>query len=152
KAEQDPYRSNIRNYRPDAFSNQTLGIAGSCCLVYSEEGAPFSIVIEEGGVKTTANLVTYVPEIPDDIPFDRNNLSFKIIMQARHLLDALTEMAPTAPKRLTITASGNLPFLALLGNGELGNSCVDFAKGKELLETFSIHEPWSQCYKFDLIK
>jgi len=152
KAEQDPYRSNIRNYRPDAFSNQTLGISGTCCLVYSEEGAPFSIVIEESGVKTTANLVTYLPEMPEEIPFDRNNLSFKIIMLARHLLDALTEMAPTGPKRLTIKATRSQPYLSLLGIGELGTSAVDFAKARELLELFTIQEPWSQCFKFDLIK
>lgn len=152
RAEQDPYRSNIRNYRPDAFSNQALGISGTCCLIYSGDGAPFSIVIEESGVKTTASLATYLPEIPEDIPFDRNNLTFKIIMQARYLLDTLAELAPTSPKRLRITATRNAPYLALVGHGELGNSCVDFAKGRELMENFSIREPWSQVYKFDLIK
>ncbi|KAK2048233.1 repair protein Rad1/Rec1/Rad17 [Colletotrichum somersetense] len=152
KAEQDPYRSNLRNYRPDAFSNQTLGIGGTCSLVYIEEGGQFNIVIEEGGVKTTASLTTYLPEIPEEIPFDRENLSFKIIMQARYLLDALAELAPIGPSRLTVTASKTQPYLTLSGAGDLGSSSVDFAKGRELLETFSIQDRWTQTYKFDLIK
>ncbi|OLN81712.1 DNA damage checkpoint control protein rad1 [Colletotrichum chlorophyti] len=152
KADQDPYRSNLRNYRPDAFSNQTLGIGGTCSLVYSEEGGQFNIIIEESGVKTTASLTTYLPEIPEEIPFDRENLCFKIIMQARYLLDALAELAPTGPNRLTITASKNQPYLTLSGNGDLGSSSVDFAKGRELLETFLIQDRWTQTYKFDLIK
>ncbi|GJC85121.1 DNA damage checkpoint control protein rad1 [Colletotrichum liriopes] len=152
KAEQDPYRSNLRNYRPEAFSNQTLGIGGTCSLVYTEEGGQFNIVIEESGVKTTASLTTYLPEIPEEIPFDRENLSFKIIMQARYLLDALAELAPIGPSRLTITASKTQPYLTLSGAGDLGSSSVDFAKGRELLETFSIQDRWTQTYKFDLIK
>lgn len=152
KAEQDPYRSNLRNYRPDAFSNQALGIGGTCCLQLAEEGAPLSIIMEESGVKTVANLTTYVPEIPEDIPFDRNELAYKIIMQSRYLLDGLAELAPNGPKRLTITTSRNPPYLTLAGNGDLGTTVVDFAKGRELLETLSVQERWVQTYKFDLIK
>lgn len=152
KAEQDPYRSNIRNYRPDAFSNQTLGISGTCTLLYGEEGDPFTITIEESGVKTTAALTTYLPETPEDIPFNRNDVAFKIIMQSRTLLDSLAEISPTAPTKLTIVATQNSPYLALAGLGDLGSSAVDFARGKDLLETFSIQDKWSQSYKFDFIK
>ncbi|ROT35011.1 DNA repair exonuclease rad1 [Sodiomyces alkalinus F11] len=152
KAEQDPYRSNLRNYRPDAFSNQALGIGGTCCLQLAEEGAPLSIIIEESGVKTVANLTTYVPEIPEDIPFDRDELAYKIIMQSRYLLDGLAELSPNGPKRLTITTSRGPPYLTLAGNGDLGTTVVDFAKGRELLETLSVQERWVQTYKFDLIK
>lgn len=152
KAEADPYRSNIRNYRPDAFSNQTLGMAGTCCLSYSREGEPFSIILEEAGVKTTCNLVTYLPESPEDIPFDIQDLSFKIITQSRWLLDALAEIAPTSPEKLTIVASRNSPYLRLSSSGSLGSSSVDFAKARDLLETFSIRERWVQTFKFDMIK
>ncbi|KAH7269302.1 repair protein Rad1/Rec1/Rad17-domain-containing protein [Fusarium redolens] len=152
KADQDPYRSNLRNYRPDAFSNQTLGISGTCTLQYGQEGDPFKITIEESGVKTTASLTTYLPEIPDDIPFDRNDLAFKIIMQSRTLLDSLAEISPTAPTKLTITTTKISPFLSLAGVGDLGSSGVDFARGRDLLETFNIQERWSQAYKFDFIK
>ncbi|KAF7561348.1 hypothetical protein G7046_g2798 [Stylonectria norvegica] len=152
KADQDPYRSNLRNYRPDAFSNQTLGISGTCTLLYAEEGDPFKITIEESSVKTTAALTTYLPETPEDIPFDRNDLSFKIIMQSRTLLDCLSEISPTAPTKLTIVVSKTSPYLTLAGSGDLGSSAVDFARGKDLLETFSIQERWSQSYKFDFVK
>lgn len=152
KAEQDPYRSHLRNYRPDAFSNQTLGIAGTCTLLYAEAGDPFKITIEESGVKTTASLTTYLPEMPEDIPFDREDLCFKIIMQSRSLLDALAEISPTGPNRLTVTASKSSPYLSLAGTGDLGSSEVDFARGRALLETFNVEERWSQSYKFDLIK
>lgn len=152
KAEQDPYRSNLRNYRPDAFSNQTLGISGTCTLLYTEEGDPFKVTIEESSVKTTAALTTYVPEIPEEIPFDRHDMSFKIIMQSRTLLDSLAEISPTAPNKLTVTVTKNSPYLSIAGIGDLGSSGVDFARGRDLMETFNVQERWSQSYKFDFIK
>ncbi|KAF4592345.1 hypothetical protein GQ602_002644 [Ophiocordyceps camponoti-floridani] len=152
KAEQDPYRSNLRNYRPDAFSNQTLGLSGTCTLTYVQRGDAFNITIDESGVKTTAGLTTYLPEIPEDIPFDRNDVAFKIIMQSRTLLDSLAEISPTAPIRLTITITKTAPYLSLTGTSDLGSSGVGFARGRDLLETFSIAGRWSQTYKFDLVK
>lgn len=152
KAEQDAYRGNFRNYRTDAFSNQTLGISGTCTLLYAEEGDAFKITIEETGVKTTAALTTYVPEIPEQIPFDRDDLTFKIIMQSRSLLECLAEISPTAPVKLAVTTTKTSPYLALSGTGDLGSAAVDFARGKELLEVFTIQERWSQSYRFDFIK
>ena len=153
KADVDPYRSNLRNYRSEPFSHQVLGLSATCSLSYAQEGEPFSIVLEESGVKTTCNLATYVPEIPDDIPFDVEDLSFKIIMQARVLLDALAEIAPTQPEKLTITASRREPYLRLSSSGGLGSSSVDFAKGRDLLETLSVPGTrWRQTFKFEIIK
>jgi len=157
KADADPYRSNLRNYRADAFSNHALGMSGTCSLSYAEEGGPFSVVMEEGGVSTTCNLTTYVAEqdTPDEIPFDIEDLSFKIITQARCLLEALTEIAPTAPEKLTIIASKREPYLCLKSTGgALGtSSSVDFARGRSLLETFSVRDQrWVQTFKFDTIK
>ena len=153
KADVDPYRSNLRNYRSDAFSNQTLGMSGTCSLSYSQEGEAFSVVLEEAGVKTTCNLTTYVPEVPDDIPFDIDELSFKIITQARVLLEALGEIAPAQPEKLTISTCRREPYLRLSSTGALGSSSVDFAKGRDLLETFSVRDAhWRQTFKFDMIK
>ncbi|ROV96351.1 hypothetical protein VPNG_09056 [Cytospora leucostoma] len=152
KADADPYRSNLRNYRPDAFSNQTLGMTGTCILSYAEEGCPFSINLEESGVNTTCNLTTYLPEAPEDIPFDRDDVAFKVIMQSRWLLDALVEMAHSNPTRITITATKQEPYLRLSCVGPLGGSSVDFAKGRDLLETFSVRERWVQTFKFDMVK
>lgn len=151
----DPYRSNLRNYRPDAFSAQTLGMPGTCCLIYEEEGAPLSVILEESGVKTTCNLVTYLPEAQDDIPFDKDDVAFKIIMHARYLLDALAELAPSTPERLTIVASRNQPYLSLSSSGALGSTSVDFARGRDLLETFYVDRSqprWVQAFKFDMVK
>lgn len=152
KAEADPYRSNLRNYRPDAFSNQTLGMTGTCALSYAEDGGPFSIILDESGVTTTCNLTTYLPEAPEDIPFDRDDIAFKVIMQSRWLLDALLEMAHAGPTRLTLLASRQEPYLRLSCAGPLGGSSVDFAKGRDLLETFSVRERWVQSFKFDMVK
>ncbi|KAI3399965.1 hypothetical protein diail_5121 [Diaporthe ilicicola] len=152
KADADPYRSNLRNYRPDAFSNQTLGMTGTCVLSYAEEGGSFSVILEETGVNTTCNLNTYLPEAPDDIPFDRDDIAFKIIMQSRWLLDALTEMAHSNPTRLVMATSRHEPYLRLSCTGPLGGSSVDFAKGRDLLETFSVRDKWVQSFKFDMIK
>lgn len=152
KAETDPYRSNLRNYRPDAFMHQNLGVAGTCCLSYQDEGAPFSVAMDEAGVSTTCSIATYLPEAPDEIPFDRDDLSFKVIMQSRWLLDALAELAPNSPTRLTVTASRREPYLRLAGSGPLGSSAVDFSRGRDLLETFSVRERWAQSFKFDIVR
>ncbi|KAI0198353.1 DNA repair exonuclease rad1 [Astrocystis sublimbata] len=152
KTEADSYRSNLRNYRPDAFSHQTLGMPGTCCLIYNEEGSPLSVLLEESDVNTTCNIVTYTPDSPDDIPFDRADLDFKIIMQARWLLDSLSELAPMSPARITISALESAPYLKLTSGGAAGSASVDFSNGRELLETFTLHRPWAQSYKFDLIK
>jgi cell cycle checkpoint protein len=152
KADSDPYRSNLRNYRPDAFSHQTLGMPGTCSLIYNQVGESFRIELDEAGVSTTCNLTTYMAESLDDIPFDLENVSFKIIMLSRWLLDSLGEIAPTSPERLTIKASRRAPYLQLSSHGPLGTSSVDFAGGRELLETLQIHGEWRQTFKFDLIK
>lgn len=152
KADAEPYHSNIRNYRPEAFSHQTLGMPGTCCLMYEKDHAFLSVILEENGVKTNCSMVTYTPESPEDIPFDRDDLSFKIIMQARWLLDSLSELAPMAPARVTIQATPSAPYLSLTSNGSLGSAGVDFSNGRELLETLSVRERWVQSFKFDFIK
>lgn len=54
--------------------------------------------------------------------------------------------------KLSITTSKLSPYLSFTGKGDLGSSDVDFARGRELLETFSIRDKWTQSYKFDFIK
>jgi cell cycle checkpoint protein len=152
KLDNDGYNSNIRPGRPNAFSNQSLGMAGVCRLSYTGIGSPFSIILEESGVTTTCNLNTYEPESPEEIPFQRDSMQVKIIMQARWLFDAISELSSTSPSRLDITASPNAPYLSLSAVGPLGSASVEFAKGRELLETFTVAEKWAQSYKFEMIK
>ena len=136
----------------DAFSHQILGMPGTCSISYVEEGAPFGIILEEASVKTTCNLATYVPEDVEAIPFDRDNLVFKIIMQPRWLLDALVELAPASPNLLTIAVTPREPYLRLSSHGPLGSASVDFSRGRNLFESIFVSRPWSQSFKFDLIK
>lgn len=152
KSDNDGYSSNIRPGRPNAFSNQALGIAGVCRLSYAGIGAPFSIILEESGVTTTCNLNTYEPENPEEIPFQRDAMQVKIIMQARWLFDAISELNSASPTRLDITAHPAAPYLSLSATGPLGSASVEFAKGRELLETFTVAEKWTQSYKFEMIK
>ncbi|KAG4422472.1 hypothetical protein IFR04_004373 [Cadophora malorum] len=152
KSDNDGYSSNIRPGRPNAFSNQALGMAGVCRLSYAGIGSPFSIVLEESGVTTTCNLNTYEPENPEEIPFQRDAMQVKIIMQARWLFDAVSELSATSPTRLDITAHPAAPYLSLSAVGPLGSASVEFAKGRELLETFTVAEKWTQSYKFEMIK
>lgn len=152
-AQLDPYRSRLKDYKPDAFSNQILGLSGTCSLSYSQEGGPLSIVMDEIGVRTTCKLTTYVAEIPDDIPFDVDELSFKIIMPARVLLDVLGEIASSQPEKLTITALRKRPYLRLSSTGGLGSAAVDFGRGRDLFETLSVADRrWKQSFKFEIIK
>jgi cell cycle checkpoint protein len=152
KLDNDGYNSNIRPGRPNAFSNHALGMAGVCRLSYTGLGSPFSVILEESGVTTTCNLNTYEPESPEEIPFQRDAMQVKIIMQARWLFDAISELSSTSPSRLDITAFPNAPFLSLSAVGPLGSASVEFAKGRELLETFTVAEKWMQSYKFEMIK
>ncbi len=152
RSDNDGYGSNIRPNRPNAFSNQALGMAGVCRLSYAGMGSPFSIILEEAGVTTTCNLNTYEPENPEEIPFQRDAMQVKIIMQARWLFDAVSELSSTSPSRLYITAIPSAPYLSLSAVGHLGSASVDFAKGRELLETFTVAERWTQSYKFEMIK
>jgi cell cycle checkpoint protein len=152
KPDNDGYDSNIRPGRQNAFSNQTLGMAGVCRLSYAGIGSPFSIILEESGVTTTCNLNTYEPENPEEIPFQRDAMQVKIIMQARWLFDAISELSATSPTRLDLTAFPAAPYLSLSAVGPLGSASVEFAKGRELLETFTVAEKWTQSYKFEMIK
>jgi cell cycle checkpoint protein len=152
KPDSDAYGSNIRPGRPNAFSNQALGMAGVCRLSYAGIGSPFSIVLEESGVTTTCNLNTYEPEGAEEIPFQRDAMQVKIIMQARWLFDAISELSSTSPSRLNITGYPSAPYLSLSAAGPLGSASVEFSKGRELLETFNVAEKWSQSYKFEIIK
>jgi cell cycle checkpoint protein len=127
-------------------------MSGVCRLSYAGMGSPFSVILEEAGVTTTCNLNTYEPESPEEIPFQRDAMQVKIIMQARWLHDAVTELSTTTPSKLDITASPNAPYLSLSSAGHLGSATVDFGKGKELLETFTVAEKWTQSYKFEMIK
>jgi cell cycle checkpoint protein len=152
KPDSDGYSTNIRPGRQNAFSNQALGIAGVCRLSYAGVGSPFSIILEESGVTTTCNLNTYEPESPEEIPFQRDAMQVKIIMQARWLFDAITELSSTSPSRLNITVFPTAPYLSLSAVGHLGSASVEFTKGRDLLETFSVAERWDQSYKFEMIR
>ncbi|KAF7871641.1 hypothetical protein EAF04_003748 [Stromatinia cepivora] len=152
KPENEGYNSNIRPNRPNAFSNQALGMTGVCRFSYTGTGSPFSIILEEAGVTTTCNLNTYEPEDSEEIPFQRNAMQVKIIMQARWLFDAIQELNSTTPNRLDILALPSKPFISLSATGHLGSASVDFSKGRELLETFAVKERWSQSYRFDMVK
>jgi cell cycle checkpoint protein len=79
-------------------------------------------------------------------------MQVKIIMQARWLYDAVSELSSTSPTRLDITASPDAPYLSLSAVGPLGSASVDFARGRELLETFTVAEKWTQSYKFEMVK
>lgn len=153
KPDNDGYGS-VRShaYRTNAFSNQALGMTGVCRFSYAGVGSPFSIILEEAGVTTTCNLNTYEPESPAEIPFRRDAMQVKIIMQARWLFDAVSELSSATPNQLDISASPTSPYLSLSAIGTLGSASVDFTKGRDLLETFTVAEKWTQSYNFQMIK
>ncbi|KAH0542144.1 hypothetical protein FGG08_003444 [Glutinoglossum americanum] len=134
------------------FDNRTLGMTGVCRLSYAGTGAPFCLILEEAGVTTTCELVTYEPEIHYDIPLRRDALSQKIIMKASWLHDAINELSSTSPTRLTITASPQAPYFALSATGPLGSATVQFSRDPQLLETFVVTQRCVNTYKYSLIK
>ncbi len=135
-----------------AFDNRVLDVSGVCRLSYPASGAPLCIILEEKGVTTTCELVTYEPEIQDEIPIQRDRLALKIIMRSSWLYDAITELSSTSPTRLTISASPSAPYFTLSSNGDLGSATVEFSKDQQLLETFQVPRRTVNTYKFSLIK
>lgn len=135
-----------------AFENRTLGMTGMCRLSYGASGDPLCIILEEAGVTTKCELVTYEPEINHEIPLQRDALALKIIMRSSLLYDAITELSSTSPTRLTIVASPTAPYFALSSSGPLGSAVVEFNKNPELLETFQVPKKTTSIYKHSLIK
>ncbi|KAI9841434.1 MAG: ssDNA endodeoxyribonuclease [Sclerophora amabilis] len=135
-----------------AFDSRVLGLPSVCRLSYTGPGSPFCIILEEAGVVTTCELVTYEPELHNEIPLQRDKLAQKIIMRASWLHDAITELSSTSPIRLTITASPSAPFFALSASGPLGSATVEFSKDPQLLETFQVPKRVTNAYKFSLVK
>lgn len=107
---------------------------------------------------TTCNLNSYEPENADEIPFNKQELAVKIIIQAQFLYDAFLEIASmtatsaTSSNRLKVVASPNSPFFSLSATGSLGSTTVEFSKSRDLLETFSVGRNWTQYYKFEMVK
>lgn len=152
-AKNDAYSSGIASATADsAFDNRVLGMTGVCRILYAAEGEPLCIVLEETGVSTTCELVTYEPESAEIIPFDRDQIPLKIIMRATWMQDAINELSTTSPDKLTITASDRAPYLVLLSTGPLGSAGVEFSKDPQLLETFQVSRKSTNSYRFSLVK
>ena len=135
-----------------AFDNRVLGMAGVCRLSYNGAGEPLCITLEETGVVTTCELVTYEPELRAEIPLDKSAITQRIIMRANLLYDAITELSSTSPTRLTLIASPKAPYFTLHSNGPLGSATVEFSKDPQLLETFVVPNRTVNTYKYGLIK
>lgn len=135
-----------------AFETRVLGMNSMCRLSYAAIGEPLCIVLEETGITTTCELVTYEPEFREDIPLQRDALAQKIIMRASWLYDAITELSSTSPTRLTIVASPTAPYFTLSSSGPLGSATIEFSKDPQLLETFQVPKRTVNTYKYSLIK
>jgi len=156
-ASRDPAYSGItsslaRGGPAAAFDTQVLGMSGACRLSYLGEGEPLCIVLEETGVTTTCELVTYEPEAQAEIPLQTDAISLKIIMRASWLYDAISELSSTSPTRLTIVASPSAPYFTLSSSGPLGSATVEFSKDPQLLETCYVPRRSVNTYKYSLIK
>ena len=134
------------------FDNRVLGMAGVCRFSYAGTGEPFCITLEETGVTTTCELVTYDPDEMPDIPLQKDARLQRIIMRASSLHDAITELSSTLPSRITMVASPTAPFLSLTSSGTVGSATVEFSKDPELVETFYVPERTVNTYSYGLIR
>ena len=135
-----------------AFENRNLGMNGICRLSYIEIGDPLRIILEETGVSTTCELVTYEPGSQEEIPLQKDAIVQKIIMRASWLHDAINELSSTSPTRLTIVSSPTAPHLILSSSGPLGSATMEFSKDPQLLETFQVTSRTVNTYKYSLIR
>ena len=141
-----------RGERAATFDNRILGMNGICRLSYSAQGEPLRIILEEKGVTTTCELVTYEPDFQEDIPLQKDAIAQKIIMRASWLHDAINELSSTSPTRLTMVSSPTAPYFTLSSSGPLGSATVEFSKDPQLLETFHVPSRTVNTYKYSLIK
>lgn len=141
-----------RSGAPRALDNRILGMNGICRLSYAAAGEPLRIILEETGVTTTCELVTYEPEFQEEIPLQKDAIAQKIIMRASWLYDAINELSSTSPTRLTIVSSPTAPYFTLSSTGPLGSATVEFSKDPQLLETFQVPSRTVNTYKYSLIK
>lgn len=111
-----------------AFSNSVLGMHNMCRIVYTQVGAPLTVILTESTIRTSCHLTTYEAAFSDEIPFDRAALAFKTIMRGSWLGDAVTELSSTSPEKLTLWAriKRNKPYFALSSSGTLGSARVEF--------------------------
>ncbi|KAK4697532.1 cell cycle checkpoint protein, partial [Lecanoromycetidae sp. Uapishka_2] len=137
---------------PAAFENRVLGMNGICRLSYTAPGEPLCVILEETGVTTTCELVTYEPDFREEIPFQKDAIAQKIIMRASWLHDAINELSSTSPTRLTMVSSPTAPYFTLSSSGPLGSATVEFSKDPQLLETFQVPRRTFNTYKYSLIK
>ncbi|KAI9728537.1 MAG: ssDNA endodeoxyribonuclease [Cirrosporium novae-zelandiae] len=137
-----------------AFDKNVLGMSGVCRLSYAGEGEPFCVVLEETGVTTKCELMTYTfePEMQVNIQLDRSAIVQRIITRASWLYDAITELSSTSPTRLTITSSPTAPCFTLSSRGPLGSASVEFFKDPQLLETFEVQSRSVNAYKYSMIR
>ena len=136
-----------------SFENHSvLGMSGLCRISYQAVGDPLRIMLEETGLTTTAELMTYEPSVFDEIPLQKDHIVQKIIMRASWLHDAISELASTSPARITMTASPQAPFFALSSIGPLGSARFEFSKDPQLLETFQVTQRTSNTYKYSMVK
>ena len=135
-----------------AFDSRVLGMTGVCRLSYAGTGEPLCITLEETGVVTTCELVTYEPELQVEIPLQRDALVQKFIMRADWLYDAIAELSSTSPTRLTVVASPTPPYFTLSSAGPLGSATVEFGNDPQLLETLQVLRRTVNTYKYSMIK
>lgn len=135
-----------------AFEKGVLGMSGVCRLSYVAAGDPLCITLEELGVTTTCELVTYEPDYLEEIPLQKDAIAQKIIMRAGWLHDAITELSATSPTRLTIISSPVAPCFTVSATGPLGSTTVEFSNEPQLLETFQVPTRIVNMYKYSLVK
>ncbi|KAA8894162.1 Rad1/Rec1/Rad17 [Sphaerosporella brunnea] len=134
------------------FDQQVLKVGGTCRISYRGQGHPLSLMLEENGVVTTCELVTYEPEAVQEIPFAMDQLVLKIIMKSSWLYDAIQELEGSSVERLTIAVSPQHPYFSLSASGPTGSTVVEFSNDQNLLQSFKCDEPAQHTYKFCLVK
>lgn len=134
------------------FEQRIAETIRTCRLSYSREGDPLCVTLQETGVTTTCELVTFEPEYFEEIPLQKDAIAQKIIMKSSWLYDAIIELSTTSPTRLTLISSPISPFFQLSSTGPLGSATVEFSNDPQLLETFQVVSRTVNTYKYSQIR
>ncbi|ETN84545.1 hypothetical protein NECAME_17109, partial [Necator americanus] len=95
------------------------GSGATLKMTYDGFGEPVKLVLDEDGVIVDITIHTLSTEEVLDFDFDKDDVTFKVIMKSYMLKEAIKELDPSSP---TVTITVNSDEFSLITEGEIGRA------------------------------
>ncbi|KAK9474084.1 Rad1/Rec1/Rad17 [Dipodascopsis tothii] len=137
----------------DEYSARSF-ISGSsvCKMRYDPREALFVLMIDEGAMTTTCELLTFEPEgAMSDITLSHSSNVRKVIMKAEYVDGAFRELESPASETMVVRFAPTEPHLVFECRGDIGSVEYTFPKDWNVLETFAVTEACEFSYPFSIV-